>query len=274
MTLLAGIADFDGSLVTLSNGRFLGVTHFTAKSTTRRPFSRRRPRILRRRGWWLRLDKTSVKLIILSQHIKKKGCLLINYDSPSSARPVIPKRGEKEFEPRDGGGSNLQLHVLDRARLAMFDTLRATRSISRSVPSPMYSLLSSSFISDWVCSKAVSYASWYPYLARTHVTMARGIHFSNMGHSAPRPVEENGIQKVQKRLELLPEEAIYLIERGSLFCWKQTDLDLRQMPGLNDINGSPMSVQQAYTEMIGRDGLTLEKFQVRKTQYFSWAIQG
>ena len=127
---------------------------------------------------------------------------------------------------------------------------------------------------SWICSKAVSYASWYPDLARTHVTMARGIHFSNMGHSAPRPVEENGIQKVQKRLELLPEEAIYLIERGSLFCWKQTDLDLGQMPGLNDINGSPMSVQQAYTEMIGRDGLTLEKFQVRKTQYFSWAIQG
>ena len=113
-----------------------------------------------------------------------------------------------------------------------------------------------------VCSKAVSYASWHPDLARTHVSMARGIHFSNMGHSAPRPVEENGVQKVQKRLELLPEEAIYLIERGSLFCWKQTDLDVGQVPGLNDINGSPMSVQQAYAEMIGREGLTLEKFQV------------
>jgi tRNA-splicing endonuclease subunit Sen54 len=83
-----------------------------------------------------------------------------------------------------------------------------------------------------------------------------------MGHSAPRPIEDNGIQKVQKRLELLPEEAIYLIERGSLFCWKQTDLDFGQLPGPNDVNGSPMSVQQAYTEMIGKEGLTLEIFQV------------
>ena len=83
-----------------------------------------------------------------------------------------------------------------------------------------------------------------------------------MGHSAPRPVEYNGVQKVQKRLELLPEEAIYLIERGCLFFWKQIDLNVGQVPGLNDVNGSPMSVQQAYAEMIGREGLTLEKFQV------------
>lgn len=46
---------------------------------------------------------------------------------------MIPKRGEKEFEPRSGGGTNLQLHVLDRSRNAMFDTLRATRTISKSV---------------------------------------------------------------------------------------------------------------------------------------------
>ena len=102
--------------------------------------------------------------------------------------------------------------------------------------------------------------------------MARGIHFSNMGHSAPRPVEENGVQKVQKRLELLPEEAIYLIERGCLFCWKQIDLDVGQVPELNDVNGSPMSVQQAYAEMIGREGLTLENFQVCNEAFFWYGI--
>ncbi|KAF4617922.1 hypothetical protein D9613_005767 [Agrocybe pediades] len=163
---------------------------------------------------------------------------------PASARPIIPKRGEKEFEPRAGGGTNLQLHVLDRSRAAMLDTLRATRTIS---------------------SKVISYATWYPAIARAHVTVPRGIHFSNMGHSAPRPVsgEESGTtEKIQKRLELLPEEAIYLIERGSLFCWKQIDLDVGQVPGLHEIEGSPMSVQQAYSEMIGREGLTIEKFQV------------
>ena len=155
----------------------------------------------------------------------------------------------------------------------MFDTLRATRTISRSISNFTLSLLNCCIQSlVKICSKVVSYASWYPDLARTHVTVARGVHFSNMGHSAPRPVEENGMQKVQKRLELLPEEAIYLIERGSLFCWKQTNLNLGQVPGLSDVNGSPMSVQQAYTEMIGREGLTLEKFQVRSETFYWYVV--
>jgi len=85
-----------------------------------------------------------------------------------------------------------------------------------------------------------------------------------MGHSAPRSViAEDGAPKVHKRLELLPEEAIYLIERGALFCWKKMDLILGQVPGLNDVHGSPMSVQQAYSELMNTEGLTLEKFQVR-----------
>jgi hypothetical protein len=49
----------------------------------------------------------------------------------STARPAIPKRGEKDFEPVDGGGSGLQRHNLERARSAMFDALRSTRAISR-----------------------------------------------------------------------------------------------------------------------------------------------
>jgi tRNA-splicing endonuclease subunit Sen54 len=84
-----------------------------------------------------------------------------------------------------------------------------------------------------------------------------------MGHSAPRPtIDENGVAKRLKRLELLPEEAIYLIERGALFCWKECDVDATHLPGFEGIAGAPMSVQQAYTEMIGKENLTLEKFQV------------
>jgi len=114
------------------------------------------------------------------------------------------------------------------------------------------------------CSKAISYAVWQPSIARTHVTVARGIHFSSMGHSAPRStLGENGVEKIQKRLELLPEEAIYLIERGSMFCWKETDLNLSELSGAIDVLGAPMSVQQAYSEMIGTEDLTLDKFQVR-----------
>ncbi|KDQ50520.1 hypothetical protein JAAARDRAFT_63133 [Jaapia argillacea MUCL 33604] len=170
------------------------------------------------------------------------------------ARPVIPKRGEKDYEPSaPGGGSGLQRHVLDRARNAMFDALRATKGTS---------------------IKNMSYGIWYPTIARAHVTIARGIHFSNMGHSVPRPVsipqgEGKDVQKkVQKRLELLPEEALYLVERGAMMCWKEQEADTEDflggesLVGEEVVEGTPMSVQQAFAEMIGREELTLEKYQV------------
>ncbi|EIW81158.1 hypothetical protein CONPUDRAFT_165372 [Coniophora puteana RWD-64-598 SS2] len=163
-----------------------------------------------------------------------------------SARPVIPKRGEKEFEPAPGGGSGLQMHVLDRARNAMFDTLRAERTVS---------------------SKSISYGIWYPDISRTQVTLNRGVHFSVMGHSAPRPVlSDDGSTKLHKRLELLPEETLYLIERGTMLCWKHAaELDIPELHSGDldaKIGGAPMSVQQAYSELVGREDLSLEKYQV------------
>ena len=51
-----------------------------------------------------------------------------------------------------------------------------------------------------------------------------------------------------------------------MFCWKENDIlaeNAQQVTSLEDVEGSPMSVQQAYTEMIGREDLTLERYQVR-----------
>jgi tRNA-splicing endonuclease subunit Sen54 len=159
-----------------------------------------------------------------------------------AGRPVIPKRGEKDFEPSAGGGSGLQLHVLDHARSAMFYALKATPSAS---------------------SKSISYAIWHPGIARAHVTLARGVHFSSVGHSAPRIVWKEGeASKIHKRLELLPEEALYLVERGTLFCTKESPTLKSNVPGSEDIEGAPMSVQQAFAEMIGTEDLSLEKYQV------------
>lgn len=153
----------------------------------------------------------------------------------NAARPVIPKRGEKDFEP---SGSGLQRHNLERARLAMFDALRSTRAIS---------------------SKSVSYAVWYPDLARAHVTVARGVHFTSMGHSVQRPSKVS--TKIQKRLELLPEEALYLVEKGALFCWKASHDGPDEDAGWDSASqGAPMSVQQAYAEMIGTQDLTLDRY--------------
>ncbi|KAI9443121.1 tRNA-splicing endonuclease subunit sen54 N-term-domain-containing protein [Lactarius indigo] len=153
----------------------------------------------------------------------------------NAARPVIPKRGEKDFEP---SGSGLQRHNLERARLAMFDALRSTRAIS---------------------SKSVSYAVWYPDLARAHVTVARGVHFTSMGHSVQRPSKVS--TKTQKRLELLPEEALYLVEKGALFCWKASHDGPDEDEGWDSASqGAPMSVQQAHAEMIGTQDLTLDRY--------------
>lgn len=118
-------------------------------------------------------------------------------------------------------------------------------------------------------SKSASYGIWYPGISRVHVTVARGIHFSVMGHSAARPTpSKDDSTKLQKRLELLPEEAIYLVERGSLFCWKDIQAGLSD---LGDVEGAPMTVQQAFSEMIGKEDLTLEKYQVIDiTDLFLW----
>ncbi|KAI0059647.1 hypothetical protein BV25DRAFT_1993519 [Artomyces pyxidatus] len=158
-------------------------------------------------------------------------------------RPVIPKRGEKDFEPSQrGGGSGLQLHHLDRARTAMFDALRATRAIS---------------------NKSVSYAIWYPTIARAHVTAARGVHYSSMGHSIARPSPTDTLQRAPKRLELLPEEALYLVEKGALFCWKHAEgITGEDMESESSMQGAPMSVQQAFAEMIGMEGVSIEKYHV------------
>lgn len=155
-------------------------------------------------------------------------------------KPAIPKRGEKQFEPSLGLGneSGLQQTVLQRAREAMFTTLQATRAKE---------------------SKSLSYAIWIPELRRVHVTVAKGVLLASMGHSARRPTVINDQVKYHKRLELLPEEAIYLIERGSMFCWKEGQSSIDGVPG------TPMSVQHAYTEMIGKEDLTLERFQVRQS---------
>ncbi|KAF8603085.1 hypothetical protein BDV93DRAFT_473781 [Ceratobasidium sp. AG-I] len=165
------------------------------------------------------------------------------------SRAVIPKRGEKEFEPAAGGATALQSHFLTKSRNAMFSALRGSRGAN---------------------SKTISYAVWHPELGRAHVILARGTHFSALGHSALRQLEnESDSAKPHKRLELMPEEALYLMERGSLFCWRKTEVpaylvsspeDFSNLEDCDLSSGAPMSVQQGFAEMIGMDGLTLPHY--------------
>lgn len=114
----------------------------------------------------------------------------------------------------------------------------------------------------------MSYAVWYPEIGRAHVTTMRGTQFVNMGHSVGRDAPADGTtakEKVVKRLELLPEEALYLVERGAMFCWKAME-----GAAVDDMEGEPMSVQQAFAEMIGKEDLTLEKYHVRTATLFAF----
>lgn len=110
----------------------------------------------------------------------------------------------------------------------------------------------------------MSYGVWYPSLGRTHITVARGGHFTSMGHSVARSSPRAPDHKSPKRLELLPEETLFLVEKGALFCWKNTteipsvDLEDREEAS----HGAPMSVQQAFAELLGQEDLSLEKYQV------------
>ncbi|KAI5117358.1 hypothetical protein M0805_002472 [Coniferiporia weirii] len=163
--------------------------------------------------------------------------------SAGPSNPFIPKRGDKEFEPANGAGTNLQQHKLERVRAAMFSALDVERTVS---------------------SKVASYAVWRPEIARARVLSARGNHLLTMGHNVPRRSPLNDAQKekkAEKAVDLLPEEALYLIERGSMFCWVQVD-GMRRIEMDGDVDGTPMTVQQAYTQMIGREDLTLERYQV------------
>ena len=76
----------------------------------------------------------------------------------------------------------------------------------------------------------------------TTVDHPTGPHFKTIGKADS-----------QGRLHLFPEEALYLVERGSL--------DLR-WTGVEELEGLPMSLQAAYAYMIGSKGLTLERYVV------------
>ena len=68
-----------------------------------------------------------------------------------------------------------------------------------------------------------------------------GVHFQTMGR----------YESSRRRLELLPEEALYLIERGTVECW--TD----ETPC-----AVPFTLQHAWSTMIRAHGMSAERYQV------------
>ncbi|EWC47958.1 hypothetical protein DRE_02840 [Drechslerella stenobrocha 248] len=139
----------------------------------------------------------------------------------------IPKRGEKDFEP---DGTNLQSSTLDESRNAMLQALSVERSHT---------------------GKSRVTATWHPSRSLAKVHEQRGVLFKSMGRA-----DKTGT------IWLLPEELIYMVERGSLECFYDPTGDA----GIN----VPMSVQAVYAAALPATG-GLERYQVyanlRRTGY-------
>lgn len=134
-----------------------------------------------------------------------------NYHGRSTDQSSIPKRGEKDFEP---DGTDRQSRVLDDSRNAMHEALCGERKHT---------------------SKVHVEAVWRPARQLAEVHDARGPHFKTIGRADRTAVW------------LLPEETIYMVERGSLECWWE--------------EGIPMSLQGVYASCLDACG-GLERYQV------------
>jgi tRNA-splicing endonuclease subunit Sen54 len=216
------------------------------------------------------------QLSYLAAKALQQGAAAIQVTDETFA-PFIPKRGEKDFEPT---GFEAQARALEKSRKAMFDVIRCERLVG---------------------SKTISIATWEPSLNRAVVELARGSVFSSMGVARRVNVLKNGndedldqiyhleegnnerdgvwkegifYERTRSRLELLPEEVLYLIERGSLECRIRVRRKFDSTRSAStekidyDVDGSesrdwvPMSVQQAFATMLFKDDLTRERYQL------------
>ena len=146
----------------------------------------------------------------------------------------IPKRGEKDFEPHS---TDLQANVLSSARQAMHDALSYPRIHQ---------------------SRKANYAIYHPETNMAYVDAPKSTLFKTTGFSHPKTDPLNATKPNSNRIWLLPEEILYLIERGTVDChWPSTD----SSPGL------PMSLQGAHAVFLGlaaqhNDALTYERYSV------------
>lgn len=111
-------------------------------------------------------------------------------------------------------------------------------------------------------------SSPYPRLlvARGHILDSLGI--SIRGHS----LQSNPNRKGKTYTQFLPEEALYLLERGSLQIWlgREPENPEDYENGIGEwsdeesgvVGAVEMSVMEGFGAFIGKDGLTWERYQV------------
>jgi tRNA-splicing endonuclease subunit Sen54 len=164
----------------------------------------------------------------------------------------IPSRGIKDFEPH---GTQLQTSTLELSREAMFNVIREERtyvpgSVDRAVYDPQDG-------GAWCANMGGKWA--------TSVGKARRIPLPDNKQDQDAQVEGGETDLKQKkpkflsRLYLLPEEVLWLLERGSIdLRWPADSIE-------EEFSGMPMSLQAAHATLIGgsvHSQLTLDNFTV------------
>lgn len=107
--------------------------------------------------------------------------------------------------------------------------------------------------------------------------VTRGHIYDSLGISVRHPPR---FGKKQTYNELLPEEALYLLERGSLQIWvgPEAETETEHVLGVGmwkdeewGVAGAvEMSVMEGYGVFIGKEGLTWERYQVGLSSCLAW----
>ncbi|KAF2238870.1 hypothetical protein EV356DRAFT_528763 [Viridothelium virens] len=160
---------------------------------------------------------------------------LSRHDANTS--PKIPKRGEKDFEPH---ATNLQAEILAASRVAMHTAISVLRTHY---------------------PKSHQIAHYDVDGGGSYIDKPTGTFQLTMGS-----VRKGGPGKAN-RLWLLPEETLYLLERGSLDVRWPVELgrnDDYGRHGSEETEGIPMSLQGAYAAFagMGPSPPTLEQYLV------------
>ncbi|EPS32955.1 hypothetical protein PDE_07916 [Penicillium oxalicum 114-2] len=195
----------------------------------------------------------------------------LNFLTDSSASS-LPRRGEKDFEPNP---TLFQADVLSASRQAMHNALAHPRLHNPKnqviaiyapdgpppppPPPPPPSSSSPSTVQGQGhdTAKPSGRGAMVSPHACVYVPNPKGQYFKSMGQA-----DRKGV------MWLLPEEALYLLERGSLDIRWPASITGRSSStedaaeGNEDDLSIPMSLQAAYACLIGRGGLTLERFSV------------
>lgn len=121
-------------------------------------------------------------------------------------------------------------------------------------------------------SNSISHALLTPKKPFPRVLVVHGHLLDTMGITVRTPPPAGSKGKGKTSLELLPEEALYLLERGSLQIWigRDPETDEEIEAGVGEwcdeeygVKGAiEMSVMEGFGAFIGREGLTWERYQV------------